>query len=62
MEGEKIMKKILFLSVFLIFSLGFSDLKDIFRRQNSALNIEIQKDSVKKDAIGGYIDGKWYAW
>ena len=59
---EKIMKKILFLSVFLIFSLGFSDLKDIFRRQNSALNIEIQKDSVKKDATGGYIDGKWYAW
>lgn len=59
---KKIMKKILFLSVFLIFSLGFSDLKDILRRQNSGLNIEIQKDSIKKDATGGYIDGKWYAW
>jgi len=51
------MKKILFFSILLIFNLGYSDL------QSKILSvISKSKDSNRKAATGGYIDGKWYAW
>ena len=56
------MKKTLFLSVFLIFSLGFSDFKDLIKGKYGGSNINMQKDNIKKAPTGGYIDGKWYAW
>lgn len=58
------MKKILFLSIFLIFNLGFSDLKDTIKNHynNRTILLSKPKESNRKAATGGYIDGKWYAW
>lgn len=58
------MKKILFLSIFLIFNLGFSDLKDTIKNhyKNRIILVSKPKENNRKAATGGYIDGKWYAW
>ena len=62
------MKKILFLSIFLIFNLGYSDLQSIIKSHHGDSKIidlnavSKPKDSNRKVATGGYIDGKWYSF
>ena len=57
-------KIILFLNLFLVFNLGFSDLESTIRNHYNNKTIELNVIE-KRNGIpvkGDYIDGKWYAW
>ena len=59
------MKKIiLFLNLFLVFNLGFSDLQNTIKNHYSNKTIELSVIEKRNNVPvkGGYIDGKWYAW
>ena len=61
---ENFMRKIiLFLNLFLVFNLGFSDLESTIRNHYNNKTIELNVIE-KRNGIpvkGDYIDGKWYA-
>ena len=58
------MKKIiLFLNLFLVFNLGFSDLQSTIRNHyNKTTELSVIEKRNGIPVKGGYINGKWYAW
>ena len=56
-------KIILFLNLFLVFNLGFSDLQSTIRNHyNKTTELSVIEKRNGIPVKGGYINGKWYAW